>query len=221
MIISDHGFNSFRCGVDLNRWLEESGYLKLKHDGRNKKNLAGIDWSKTRAFALGLAGIFLNLKGREAQGIVVPENEADSLRDEIATKLTILTDSAKLNQPVIKQVYNAQRVYRGPYKDEAPDLIIGYNKGYRVSWETAIGQVTDRIYHENTKAWSGDHCIDRSLVPGVLFCNRPIETKEPRLMDIGPTILDMFGVAVPKYMDGRPLSVADADAAGRRTDQSE
>ena len=219
MIISDHGFNSFRCGVDLNRWLEENGYLKLKRRGRNKKGLIGIDWSETRAFALGLAGIFLNLKGREAQGIVDPESEADNLRDEIATKLTNLTDSAKINQPVIKQVYNAQRVYRGPYKDEAPDLIIGYNKGYRASWETAIGQVTDRIYHENTKAWSGDHCIDRSLVPGVLFCNRPIETKEPRLMDIGPTILDMFGVAVPKYMDGRPLSVADA--ASRRTDQSE
>ncbi len=221
MIISDHGFNSFRCGIDLNRWLEESGYLKLKRDGRNKKNLTGIDWSETRAFALGLAGIFLNIKGREAQGIVDPENEADSLRDEIAAKLTNLTDSDKTNQPVIKQVYNAQRVYRGPYKDEAPDLIIGYNKGYRASWETAIGQVTDRVYHENTKAWSGDHCIDRSLVPGVLFCNRPIETKEARLMDIGPTILDMFGVAVPKYMDGRPLSVADAEASDRRRDQVE
>jgi predicted AlkP superfamily phosphohydrolase/phosphomutase len=219
MIISDHGFNSFRCGIDLNRWLEENGYLKLKRDGRNKKNLTGIGWSETRAFALGLAGIFLNLKGREAQGIVDPENEADSLRDEIATKLISLTDSAKIDQPVIKQVYNAQKVYHGPYKDEAPDLIIGYNKGYRASWETAIGQVTDRIYHENIKAWSGDHCIDRSLVPGVLFCNRPIETKEPRLIDIGPTILDMFGVAVPRYMDGRPLSVADA--AGRRTDKSE
>ncbi|GAG13823.1 unnamed protein product, partial [marine sediment metagenome] len=195
------------------------GYLKLKQRGRNKKGLVGIDWSETRAFALGLAGIFLNLKGREAQGIVDPENEANSLRDEIATKLTSLTDSAKINQPVIKQVYNAQRVYRGPYKDEAPDLIIGYNKGYRASWETAIGQVTDRIYHENTKAWSGDHCIDRSLVPGVLFCNRPIETRESRLIDIGPTILDMFGVAVPKYMDGRPLSVADATS--KRSDQSE
>jgi len=219
MIISDHGFNSFRCGVDLNRWLEENGYLKLKHDGRNKKNLTGIDWSGTRAFALGLAGIFLNTKGREAQGIVDSKDEADNLRDEITTKLSSLTDPAKINQPVIKQVYNAQRVYRGPYKDEAPDLIIGYNKGYRASWETAIGQVTNKIFHENTKAWSGDHCIDRSLVPGVLFCNRPIKTREPRLMDVGPTILDMFGVDVPRYMDGRPLSVADA--AGRHTDQSE
>jgi len=218
MIISDHGFNSFRCGVDLNRWLEESGYLKLNRDGRNKKNLTGIDWSETRAFAVGLAGIFLNIKGREARGIVDSKGEADSLREEIAAKLAILTDSARIDQTVIKQVYNAQRVYRGPYKDEAPDLIVGYNKGYRASWETAIGQVTDKIFHENTKAWSGDHCIDRSLVPGVLFCNRPIKTKEPRLMDVGPTILDMFGVAVPSYMDGRPLPVADA--ANRRTGQA-
>jgi predicted AlkP superfamily phosphohydrolase/phosphomutase len=209
MIISDHGFNSFRCGIDLNRWLEENGYLKLKSNGRDKKNLAGIDWSETRAFAVGLAGIFLNIKGREARGIVEPENEAGSLRDEIASMLTNLSDPGKTNQPVIKQVYNTQKVYRGPYKDEAPDLIIGFNKGYRASWETAIGQVTHRIFNENIKAWSGDHCIDRSLVPGVLFCNRPIETKKPRLMDVGPTVLDMFGVDIPRYMDGKPLSVAD------------
>ena len=165
---------------------------------------------------MGLAGIFLNIKGREARGIVDSEDEADSLREEIAARLTNLTDSNNTNQPVIKQVYNAQSVYRGPYKDEAPELIIGFNKGYRASWETAIGQVTGRIFHENTKAWSGDHCIDRSLVPGVLFCNRHIKTKEPRLMDVGPTILDMFGVATPKYMDGKPLSVADA--AGKLTE---
>lgn len=211
MVISDHGFNSFRYGVDLNRWLEENGFLKLKPDGRHKKNLVGIDWSETRAFALGLAGIFLNLKGREAQGIVNPDGDAKLLRDEIAMKLQDLTDAANDKQPVIKQIYPAQQIYRGPYKDEAPDLIIGYHKGYRASWDTAIGQVTDRILHENTKAWSGDHCIDRSLVPGVLFCNRKIRTPEARLMDIGPSILDMFGLAVPKYMDGRPLAVSDAD----------
>ena len=102
MIISDHGFNSFRCGVDLNRWLEESGYLKLKREGRNKKNLTGIDWSETRAFAVGLAGIFLNIKGREARGIVDSKDEADSLREEIAAKLTNLTDPSNTNQPAIK-----------------------------------------------------------------------------------------------------------------------
>lgn len=215
MIVSDHGFNAFRYGVDLNRWLEENGYLKLKQDGRGKKNLTGIDWSQTRAFAVGLAGIFLNLDGREAQGIVDPADQAKSLRKKIADGLTTMTDTLRDGQTVIKQVYNSQEVYRGPYKDDAPDLIVGYNKGYRASWETAVGQVTDKVLHENTKAWSGDHCIDRSLVPGVLFCNREIATENPRLMDIGPTVLEMFGVSVPAYMDGAPLAVADVDNSSK------
>ncbi len=210
MIISDHGFNSFRRGVDLNRWLEENGYLHLKGDGRNKKYLAGVDWSKTRAFALGLAGIYLNIKGREAKGIVQPGSEAQQLRDEIAAKLTGLTDS-ETGQSAVKQAYNSTRIYKGPYKNEAPDIITGYAKGYRVSWEAAVGQVTDKTFHDNTKAWSGDHCIDHTLVPGVLFCNRPVKTETPSLMDIGPTVLEMFGLKVPAYMDGRPLTFAGAE----------
>ena len=209
MVISDHGFNTFRRGVDLNRWLEENGYLKLRDGAGDEKYLAGVDWSQTRAFAVGLAGIFLNLQGRELKGIVDPGVEAAQLRDEISEKLSKLTDPEN-GQAAVKNVYNSLKVYRGPYKAEAPDLIVGYERGYRASWETAIGQVTASVFHDNTKAWSGDHCIDPSLVPGVLFCNRPIETDKPRLLDIGPTVLDMFGVEVPGYMDGRPLGLADA-----------
>ena len=211
MIISDHGFNAFRYGVDLNRWLEENGYLKVKESQRGQKHLSGIDWSETRAFALGLSGIFLNIKGRESQGIVDSGEQAEQLRDEITEKLSSLTDSARDNQPAIKQIYNALKIYRGPYKGEAPDLLVGYHRGYRASWETAIGEVTENIFHDNTKAWSGDHCIDHSLVPGVLFCNRAVEADNPRLMDIGPTVLDMFGVTVPSYMDGKPLAVSEAE----------
>ena len=211
MIISDHGFSTFRYGVDLNRWLEENGYLKVSHGCRDKKYLAAIDWSQTRAFAIGLSGIFLNLKTRESKGIVNPGDEAAQLRKEIAEKLTQLKDPHR-EKPAIKQVYNALKIFQGPYKGEAPDLIVGFERGYRVSWETAVGQVTEKIFHDNTKAWSGDHCVDPSLVPGVLFCNRPIDAEHPRLMDIGPTVLSMFGVEVPRYMDGKPLTVADAEA---------
>jgi predicted AlkP superfamily phosphohydrolase/phosphomutase len=211
MIISDHGFNSFRYGVDLNRWLEENGFLKVKPDMRDKKHLAAIDWAQTRAFAIGLSGIFLNLKGREAQGIVDPGSEAEKLRDEIAEKLARLTDPDRNNQAAVKQVYNALKIYTGPYKQESPDLLVGFDKGYRASWETAIGQVTEKIFHNNTKAWSGDHCMDHSVVPGVLFCSRPISAEKPRLMDIGPTVLDMFGVDIPAYMDGRAIGVEDAE----------
>ena len=209
MVISDHGFNSFRRGIDLNVWLAENGYLAMHPDGRGKKYLAGVDWSRTRAYALGLAGIWLNVKGRESQGIVHPK-DADTLRDELAAKLTGLRDDER-NETAISRAFNAYKIYTGPYTSEGPDLIIGYNRGYRVSWECAIGQPTDRVFHDNNKAWSGDHCIDPKLIPGVMFCNRKIQAENPRLMDIGPTVLDMFGVEIPKHMDGKPFAVAAAN----------
>jgi predicted AlkP superfamily phosphohydrolase/phosphomutase len=196
----------FRYGIDLNRWLEENGYLVLKKDGRGKKNLAGVDWSQTKAFAIGLSGLYLNLKGRESKGIVDPKSEAPALRQEIIEKLESYVDPIH-NQSVVKKAYNAWKIYKGPFKNDAPDILVGYEVGYRASWETAVGQVTDSVVHDNLKAWSGDHCIDQSLVPGVLFCNRGIEDEHPRLMDIGPTVLDMFGVKVPGNMDGKPLNI--------------
>jgi predicted AlkP superfamily phosphohydrolase/phosphomutase len=207
LVISDHGFNGFRRGLDLNRWLEENGYLAVHEGRRGEEFLAGVDWSRTRAFAVGLSGIFLNLRGKFAHGIVGTE-EADALREEIAGRLTGLVDPQN-GASAIKRTYVTSKVYRGPYKDNAPDLIPGYQRGYRVSWETAIGRTTESVFHDNTKAWSGDHCIDPSLIPGVLFCNRPVTTDNPRLMDLGPTILSLFGVPVPEHMDGKVLAVGD------------
>jgi len=209
MVISDHGFNTFRYGVDLNRWLEENGYLTLKDNDRQVKYLRAVDWSKTKAYALGLGGIYLNMKNRESQGIVESGRDAEALCEEIVDKLRCLIDDNQANQSVIKDVYQTSKIYVGPYKNNAPDMLVGFCPGYRVSWETAIGTVTEKIFHPNTKAWSGDHCIDPSFVPGVLFSNRKIETENPRLMDIGPTVLDLFGVDVPGYMDGKPLAVRD------------
>ena len=208
MVVSDHGFNTFRRGVDLNRWLEENGYLKLKDGDRNAGCLANVDWTLTKAFAIGLTGMFLNLKGRESRGIVDPGAEAAALRKEISDKLVQLKDP-KTGASAVKHIYDATKVYVGPYKKEAPDLIVGYVKGYRASWDTAVGTVTDAVFHDNHKSWSGDHCIDRSFVPGVLFSNRKIADDQPRLMDIGPTILDLFGIPVPAHMDGKPLTVAE------------
>jgi predicted AlkP superfamily phosphohydrolase/phosphomutase len=206
MVISDHGFGPFRRGIDLNRWLLENGYLVL-HEGRgDEDHLAGVDWSRTRAFAIGLSGIYVNLKDKYFRGIVEPGEEADRLKEEIAERLTGLVDEEE-GEDAVKRVYIASRFYRGPYKENGPDLIPGYRRGYRVAWETAIGRTTDRVFHPNTKAWSGDHCVDPSLVPGILFCNRAVEEARPRLMDIGPTVLQMFGVPVPDYMDGKALTV--------------
>jgi predicted AlkP superfamily phosphohydrolase/phosphomutase len=208
MVLSDHGFNTFRRGIDLNRWLEENGYLKVDDARRPESNLAGVDWSQTRAFAIGLTGIFINIKDKYSQGIVTEGKEAEQLRDVIAQRLGTLVDP-QTGTKAVKRAYVARKVYRGPYKDHAPDVIVGYERGYRVSWDAAIGKTTREIFHDNTKAWSGDHCVDPTVVPGVLFCNRPVTTENCRLMDIGPTVLDLFGVPVPDYMDGKILSVGD------------
>lgn len=220
MVISDHGFGPFRRGIDLNRWLADNGYL-AHHEGReNEDHLAGVDWSKTRAFAIGLSGIYINIKEKYSQGIVEPGAEADRLREEIAERLTNLRDDEE-GESAIKRVYVTSKFYRGPYKENGPDLIPGYQRGYRVSWETAIGRTTDRVFHPNTKAWSGDHCVDPSLVPGILFCNRTIEEAKPRLMDIGATVLQMFGVSVPEYMDARALTVGEPNRKAAQTPQRE
>jgi predicted AlkP superfamily phosphohydrolase/phosphomutase len=211
MVISDHGFGPFRTGVDLNCWLMENGYLAL-HDGRGgEEHLAGVDWSRTRAFAIGLAGIFINVKEKYDQGIVDPGAEADRLRDEIARRLETLTHP-ETGESAVKRAYVAGKFYKGPYKDNAPDVIVGYQRGYRVSWEAAIGKTSEAVFHPNTKAWSGDHCVDPSLVPGILFCNHPIAAANPRLIDIAPTVLSMFGIDVPDYMDGKALPVGATDA---------
>lgn len=206
MVLSDHGFNSFHTGIDLNRWLEQEGYLTVQDERRQDDNLAGVDWSRTRAFAIGLTGIFLNLRGRFSRGIVDSGEEAQRLRLEIAARLSSLAvpDS---QHPAIRRVYLANQVYRGPYRDQAPDLIVGYERGFRVSWDAASGRTTRDVFHRNTKAWSGDHCVDPSVVPGVLFCNHAIGTDNPRLLDIAPTVLNLFGIDAPGYMDGRLLRI--------------
>ncbi len=204
-IMSDHGFKPFRRGVNLNSWLRANGYLALR-DGKDQgaEWFKDVDWSRTKAYALGLGGLYLNQKDREAQGIVAPDREAKELRRELQKKLTGLRDGEN-GAVAITRVYDRDEIYSGPYKDNAPDLIIGYSPGYRASWEGVTGKVTERIIEDNTKAWSGDHCIDPPSVPGVLFANRSLDTEKPSIMDLAPTVLELFGLRPPASMDGRSL----------------
>jgi predicted AlkP superfamily phosphohydrolase/phosphomutase len=210
MVISDHGFSSFRRGVNLNSWLYREGYLVLEKaaDGRAEW-LRGVDWQATKAYCLGLTGMFLNLEGREQRGTVAPGAEAAALKAEIIRKLGGLRDD-ETGEIAIREVFDTRALYSGPYLENAPDLLIGYNAGYRTSWDCATGVVAGPVLADNVKPWSGDHCIDPRLVPGVFFCNRRVETTDPALIDIAPTALRLFGIEPPAYMDGRPLAVFDA-----------
>jgi predicted AlkP superfamily phosphohydrolase/phosphomutase len=204
-VMSDHGFKSFRRGVNLNSWLHQNGYLTLA-EGKKESGewFKDVDWDRTRAYALGLGGIYLNLRGREARGVVAPGAEAAALKAELGRRLTALKDGAS-GPAAITNVYDRDAVYSGPYKDNAPDLIIGYNEGYRASWDGVTGIVNAVVIEDNAKAWSGDHCIDPALVPGVLFSNLELKTAGPSIMDIAPTALELFGIAPPAHMDGRGL----------------
>jgi predicted AlkP superfamily phosphohydrolase/phosphomutase len=204
IIMSDHGFKPFRRGINLNSWLMREGYLHLKNGNKQSGEwFDGVDWSKTKAYALGLGGVFANVKGRESQGIVEP-GELPNLVMEIKDLLTGLKDEAN-GETAIKGVYDAREVYTGPYVVEGPDLVIGYNTGYRASWDGVTGKVTDEVFSDNTKAWSGDHCIDPSCVPAVLISNREIKTDSPSIQDVAPSILRLFGLEPPVYMDGKPV----------------
>jgi predicted AlkP superfamily phosphohydrolase/phosphomutase len=205
MVLSDHGFTGFRRGINVNRWLEREGYLSLKPGTTGATPwLRDVDWSRTRAYCLGLSGLFINLHGRERDGIVSPGPEADALKTELITKLTGLIDP-ECGAPGITRVFDAASIYRGPYLANAPDCVIGYNAGYRTAWTSATGVVAGEIFEDNPKAWSGDHCVDPALVPGVLFSSRTIDHDDPSLLDIAPTALRLFGIDPPPYMEGTSL----------------
>ncbi|HUT83591.1 MAG TPA: alkaline phosphatase family protein [Thermodesulfobacteriota bacterium] len=203
-VMSDHGFKSFRKGINVNSWLWKEGYLACKNGVGSTEMFKDVDWSKTRAYALGLSGIYLNLRGRESQGIVEPGEEAQRLRKEICEKLTGLRDP-QTGETAIRCAYDAYEHLSGPYLGNAPDVIVGYSEGYRMDWGGTLGEVNDRVFSDNIKSWSGDHCIDPALVPGVLFTNLTMSKEEAWIGDLAPTILRLFDLKIPAYMDGSPL----------------
>jgi predicted AlkP superfamily phosphohydrolase/phosphomutase len=210
-VLSDHGFASFERGVNLNTWLRENGYLALKEGASGQgQYLKDIDWSRTRAYTFGLAGLYINQKGREAEGIV-ERREAAALKRELATRLTGLRDPVRLRAG-IRKAWPSDALYTGPYLDAAPDVVIGYENGYRASWDAAVGKVSAEVFDDNRKAWSGDHCVDPHLVPGVLFSNRKIAAEDPGIEDMAPTALDLFGIPIPPHMEGKPVL---ADSVGQ------
>ena len=213
MVVSDHGFKSFARCVNLNAWLHQNGYLVLK-SGKSESGdwFEDVDWSRTRAYTMGLNGLYLNIKGREREGVVEAGAEAEALKNELRSKLKGLVDPESGNVG-ITGMFDCDAVYAGPYVDNAPDLIVGYGEGYRASWDSVMGKVTQQIFEDNLKAWSGDHCIDPRLVPGVLFCNRKIAEEKPAIVDVAPTILKLFGLPLPGHLDGKPWAVANPDAA--------
>jgi predicted AlkP superfamily phosphohydrolase/phosphomutase len=182
IVMSDHGFKSTSGEAE---WLRD------------------VDWQRTRAYAVGLGGLYINIQGREASGVVPPAG-APALKQELIEKLAGLPDDDE-GSVAINRAFDTAAVNPGPYADVGPDLTIGYAPGYRASWDAAQGKAAGPVIDNNTRRWSGDHCLDPRQVPGVLFSSLPLASDRAHIMDIAPTVLALFGVEAPRYMQGRSL----------------
>ena len=204
IVMSDHGFAPFYRGVNLNTWLLEQGHVTLRDPARQGEAplFVNVDWSGTRAYAFGLAGLYVNLQGRERDGVVAPGAAYERLLDDLERDLLALVDPRTGEHPV-SLVYRTRERYDGPHLYLGPDLIVGYARGYRTSWESPLGEFPPEVFVDNADPWSGDHQNDYRLVPGVLLANRPITRDAPSLADLTVAVLDEFGVAPLPEMFGR------------------
>ena len=217
IVLSDHGFNTFRRAFDTNTWLHQNGLLALKNGSKPSEEsgeaFASVDWSHTYAYAVGLGGLYLNFKGRERQGIVEEGTEAEKVRNAIQDGLAGVIDQ-EAQACAISSVSRREDLYSGPYASNAPDLLVNFRPGFRVSWQSAVGGFANSLIEDNMRKWGGDHIIDPEAVPGILFTNRKLAAPRlsltlpqggPNIIDLAPTILNYLGVPVPKSMEGMNL----------------
>jgi predicted AlkP superfamily phosphohydrolase/phosphomutase len=217
IVLSDHGFASFRKSVNYNTWLVMNGYMALKTGvqvkDRNVEMLfdqgqfwENVDWSHTRAYAMGLGEMYINVKGRESQGIVNPGPEYDALKAELKARLVTMTDPETMEHPV-RRVLAREEIYRQFDPNMIPDLFVTNNDGYRVSWQTSLGGVPKNLIEPNKQVWSGDHCsVDPEIVKGIFFYNRKLTTgRAPYIADVYPTVLGLLAVKAPYELDGVEL----------------
>jgi predicted AlkP superfamily phosphohydrolase/phosphomutase len=205
LVMSDHGFGPFRRAVNVNNWLVQEGYLKLSADsgGEEISILEYADWPASKAYALGLNGLYLNLKGREKEG-TVGTAERRRLLEEIKGKLENLIDPKNGNK-VISCAYISEDNFSKNFISRAPDIILGFDRGYRINDKSAIGSLSQEIVSDNMNWWSGDHCVDPKKVPASFISNFKIQRQVPDIRDIAPTILKYFGIATPAQMTGKAL----------------
>ena len=206
IVMSDHGFAPFYWGVNLNTWLLNNGYITLKDPTKQESGefFSNVDWSKTKAYAAGLNGLYINLKGREKEGSVEPGAEHEALRNELEEALLAMKDTRNKNSAV-SLILQPVRDFHGQEKDKGPDILVGYSHGYRSSWDSPLGMFPKDIFVDNLSAWSGDHCIDNRIVPGILVTNQRITSESPSLADLTVAVLNEYGIEAPEGLIGEDI----------------
>jgi predicted AlkP superfamily phosphohydrolase/phosphomutase len=205
LICSDHGFTQFGRQFHLNTWLRDNGWLALKSGAESKPetSIFDIDWSNTAAYGIGFNALYLNLEGRERDGIVEP-GKAPELADRLKRELHAVVDDETGKKPIAR-VYDRDEMYTGDKVGEMAELLVGYTPGYRNSSTSFMGATGSEIINLNPWAWSGDHSMARDLVPGSLFSSRRVAASSPNILDLPVTILEWFGVDKPAQMEGRSI----------------
>jgi len=219
LVVADHGFQSFRRQVHLNTWLAQEGYLTLR-DGVSLGDAgdigAYVDWTRTKAYAIGLGTIYLNLQGRERLGTVAPE-DAPALLDELIAKLKAMKDG---NGSPVRTVYKLADIHSGKHLEDEAELCVGFEGGWRASWATTSGGirlseqdgkvVPASPFEDSLSPWSGDHVsVAGDLVRGIFYSNRSVTLppEGPDLLHLAPTVLTLLGVPVPAQCDRPALPV--------------
>jgi predicted AlkP superfamily phosphohydrolase/phosphomutase len=215
LIVSDHGFHSFRQSVNLNTWLVQEGFMAIQGQAPGEKTLQdlfgggtfweNVDWSRTKAYAMGLGQVYLNLKGREGHGSVEPA-QSQAVQDDLAARLLTMTDP-NTGARMVDAVYKRDEIYSGDFIGNASELQVGLADGYRVSWQSTLGGSPPGLVYPNMKKWSGDHgSYDYKTTAGILISSRPIPAGAvTQIIDIAPTVLKYFGVSIPADIDGKPI----------------
>jgi predicted AlkP superfamily phosphohydrolase/phosphomutase len=206
VVMSDHGFNPFRRGFNLNTWLFQNGYHAFKDPRRQTESTLfdNTDWGRTKAYAVGLNGLYVNERGREREGSVAAGAEKEALVREIARRLQEVVDPGTGEKAVLR-AFVASDVYHGPYVQAAPEIVVGFNRGYRISWQSPLGGFPRELFEDNRQKWSGDHMSAPDVIPGVVAMNRKIRAESPALYDLTATLLEIFGIPIPPEMIGRSV----------------
>lgn len=205
--LSDHGFAKFTREFNVSTWLAKNGFTQLVEEEKLGEGdfYDNVDWLESKAYVCGINGIFINRKNRDKYGWV-DDNVAEQTKKEIIAKLHEVIDP-KTGKKVIVDAYDTNKIYTSPDQNIVPDIIIGYADGFRISDEAVLGKFPKEIIADRTDPWSADHCVDSSVVPGLLISNRSLQNTAPGLWDLAPSILTAFGVSVPKEMTGKNIFI--------------
>ena len=201
-IHSGYGAQKLEGRINLNEWLIKDGYMSLLEYPMRPTLFKDVkvDWSKTKCWSTGYAGqLYLNMKGREPQGIVDPKNY-DELLDELTAKLKDIPHKAGTS--LNTHVWKRDDLYSGPYAKYGPDLFVSFNEG-RLGTSELLGHGQGKVCSVDTAKGSGDaaHSLYGYFVIAGPSIPAEGELKEVSLLNVAPTVLDVLGVPIPKNME--------------------